>query len=214
MLRRIAIGAAVIVLSGCNLYPSEPQGVEQAPPAIPEPTVVAPVQCPEPEPVICECPEPEKVVIPAPAPAPQACTVGERGIAVIGGVERVEVGETGLLVKARVDTGAKTSSLSAQDVVDFERDGKSWVRFTFDPGDDKPAVTIEKPVERRVRIKQPIDDAQRRYVVKLRLRMGEIEEIVEVSLSDRSEFNYPVLIGRNFLTDNAVVDVAKQFIAD
>jgi hypothetical protein len=149
-----------------------------------------------------------------PAPTPQDCTVGERGIAIIGGVERVEVDDTGLLVKARIDTGAKTSSLNAQEVVDFERDGKSWVRFNFDPGDNRQAVTIEKPVERRVRIKQQLYESQRRYVVKLRLRMGEIEEIVEVSLSDRSELNYPLLIGRNFLTDNAVVDVAKQFIAD
>lgn len=212
MFRSLVIGAVVIVLSGCNLYPSEPRDVEQAPPAIPEPTVVAPVQCPEPEPVICDCPEPEKVVIPA--PAPQTCSVGKLGVAVIGAVERVEVDETGLVVNARVDTGAKTSSMNAQDLVDFERDGKSWVRFVFDPGDNKPAVTIEKPVERRVRIKQQNDDSQRRYVVEMRLRLGEIEDIVEVSLSDRSAFEYPILIGRNFLTDNAVVDVAKQFIAD
>ncbi len=212
MFPRIAIGVAAIVLSGCNLYPSEPQGVEQAPPVLPEPAIVAPVQCPEPEPVVCECPEPEKVVIPAPPPEP--CTVGKRDMLIIGGKEHVEVDETGLVVIARVDTGAKTSSLSAEDVVEFERDGKSWVRFKFDPGEKRPAVTIEKPVERRVRIRQHLDDYQRRYVVEVRLRLGELEEIIEVSLSDRSDFEYPILIGRNFLTDNAVVDVSKQFTAD
>ncbi len=211
MFRRLAIGAAAIVLSGCNLYPSQPRGAEAAPPALPEPAIVAPVQCPEPEPVICECPEPEKVVVAAPAPA---CKETKRDIAVLGSVERVEVDETGLIVKARVDTGAKTSSLSARDLVDFERDGKSWVRFQFDPGENAPAVTIEKPVERRVRIKQHDDDSQRRYVVEVRLRVGEIEDIVEVTLSDRSGFEHPILIGRNFLTDNALVDVARQYIAD
>jgi hypothetical protein len=43
--------------------------------------------------------------------------------------------------------------------------------------------------------------------------MGELEEIIEVTLSDRSDFEFPILIGRNFLTDNAIVDVSKQFVA-
>ncbi len=212
MYRTILMVSGVALLAGCNLYQSEPEGAVQAPTPVPEAVVIEPLVCPEPEPLICDCPEPEKVVIPAPPPEP--CTVGKREIMIIGGIERVEVDDTGLTVKARIDTGAKTSSLHAEELVEFERDGKTWVRFKFDPGEKTPAVTIEKPVVRKVRIKQHLDDYQRRYVIKLRLRMGELEEIIEVSLSDRSDFEYPILIGRNFLTDNAVVDVSKQFVAD
>jgi hypothetical protein len=48
----------------------------------------------------------------------------------------------------------------------------------------------------------------------MRIRLGELTELIEMSLSDRSDFEFPVLIGRNFLTDNAVVDVSKQFVMD
>jgi hypothetical protein len=177
------------------------------------PPPVEVVACPEPEPLICECPEPKKVI--APVPPAQPCTAGKQDFLIIGAIEHVAVDDTGLIVKARIDTGAKTSSMHAQDLVEFERDGKSWIRFTFDPSEGKPSTTIEKRVVRTVRIKQHgEDESKRRYVIKMRLRMGEIEEIIELSLSDRSDFEYPILIGRNFLTDNAVVDVSKQFMAD
>jgi hypothetical protein len=157
------------------------------------------------------CPEPETVIAPAPVPAP--CKAGKQDFLIIGAVEHVEVGTTGLIAQARIDTGATTSSIHAEDIVTLERDGKAWVRFSFDAGDGQPPATIEKRVVRRVRIIQQDNDYQRRYVVKLQIRMGELEEIIEVTLSDRSDFEFPILIGRNFLTDNAIVDVSKQFVA-
>lgn len=150
----------------------------------------------------------------APAPAPVPCKAGKQEFLIIGAVEHVEVDTTSLVVQARIDTGATTSSIHAEDIVTFERDGKAWVRFNFDAGDGQSPVSMEKRVVRRVRIKQLYaDNYQRRYVVKLQLRLGELEEIIEVTLNDRSDFEFPMLIGRNFLTDNAIVDVSKQFIA-
>jgi hypothetical protein len=170
------------------------------------------VTCPEPEPAVCVCPEPEKVMVPAPPPEP--CTAGTQDLLIIGAIEHVEVDATGLRAQARIDTGAQTSSIHAEEIVEFERDGKAWVRFKFDGAEGQDVVTIEKRVSRRVRIKQHDDDLHRRYVVKMRIRLGELTELIEMSLSDRSDFEFPVLIGRNFLTDNAVVDVSKQFVMD
>ena len=131
---------------------------------------------------------------------------------IVGSVEWALVGKDGVRAKARIDTGAKTSSIHAEKVQEFERDGKPWVRFEFDGESGATPVKMERPVERRVRIKRHDDSSQRRYVVKLLMRLGELQEQVEVSLNDRTDFDYPVLIGRNFLTDNAVVDVSRQFV--
>ena len=150
-----------------------------------------------------------------PTPVPKPCPKPPRELQVFGGIEWVQVGDGGLRAKARIDTGAKTSSLHADDVVEFERDGKRWVRFTFNAEEGQAPQLIEVPVVRKVRIKRHGEEveSQRRYAVKLLLVIGPVSEKVEVTLNDRSDFEYPVLIGRNFLTDNAVVDVSKKYNA-
>ncbi len=204
MLRIVIAIAATVLLSGCSMFQQEPENV---PPVPPTPAEV--VSCPEPEP--CVCPEPEKVIVPAPAPLPCKKAPGQE-LEVIGGVEYVTLVGKEVKAKARIDTGAKTSSIHAEEIVEFERDGKPWVRFAFNPENGQEPVVVERPVARRVLIKRHGFDPQRRYVVTLGLRIGKIEEVVEVTLSNRSEFEFPVLIGRNFLTDNAVVDVSRQLI--
>lgn len=197
----MVLGGAALALGGCVGLDAD------APPERPpeQPVVQAPLSCPEP--AACVCPEPE----PLPAPVPLPCRVTPQTLQVFGGVEWVLVGGEAVKAKARIDTGAKSSSVGAREVTEFERDGKTWVRFTFDP-ERKGGQPVEMalPVERRVRIKG--QQGERRFVVKMPLVVGDIREIVEVSLSDRRDFDYPVLVGRNFLTDNAVVDVSRKFI--
>lgn len=198
--------ACGVLLAGCAGLQDTAPPQPQAPVLPPEPLV-----CPEPPP--CQCPEPEKIVVPTPVPQP--CPKQPRELQVFGGIEWVRVGDKELKAKARIDTGAKTSSLHAEDVIEFERDGKRWVRFSFNAEEGQPAESFEEPVVRRVLIKRHGEEveSQRRYVVKLMLAIGPVRELVEVTLNDRSDFEYPVLIGRNFLTDNAVVDVAKKYNA-
>ena len=188
------------------MFQKDPAPEVQTPPP-PQPPVEV-VNCPEPEP--CVCPEPEKIIVPAPPPEP--CKTSVQDMMVIGQIEYVIV-DASVRTRARIDTGAATSSINATDIVEFERDGKPWVRFAFSPGNGDEPVAIERPVSRRVLIKRHGFEPQRRYVVTLGLAIGNIEEVVEVTLSDRSDFEFPVLVGRNFLTDNAVVDVSRQFIA-
>lgn len=207
MFRTALLIAGLLLISGCSMFSPKAEPMVTEPP----PAALEVQSCPEPEPLVCDCPEPEKVIVPAPVSVP--CKAGVQDFLIIGGIEHVEVDTTGLIAQARIDTGATTSSIHAEELVEFERDGKAWVRFVFAPGDGQDPVTMEKKVVRRVRIKQHDDELHRRYVVKLQLRMGELVEIIEVSLSDRSDFEFPVLIGRNFLTDNAIVDVSKQFVA-
>ncbi|BFM12749.1 hypothetical protein R50072_29020 [Simiduia litorea] len=219
MLRWQLIVALPIALSGCQLFqtpaPEAPVVVE-APvcPAPPEPEA-----CPEPVEIVKECPViAEAAPIPAPVikkPVPQKPTaparMGSNQLLVIGVAENVTLDPPGVKVKARIDTGAETSSLHASNIIPFERDGERWVRFEFSPNDDAETVTIERPLSRKVKIKRHDADSTRRRVVEMRVRLGDIDEEIEVTLTDRSEFSFPMLIGRNFLTDNAVVDVSKSF---
>ncbi len=119
-------------------------------------------------------------------------------------------------LKARIDTGAGTSSMSAINLVEIERDGKKYVRFDLDkdPDDDetKP-ITLTLPVVKYVRILQSsTKKSDRRPVVEVPASVGPITQTIEFTLTDRTHLNYPVLLGREFLQDIAVVDVSKKFI--
>jgi len=134
--------------------------------------------------------------------------VGEQII--IGAVEEVELPNQKVSLNARIDTGATTTSINAQNIKKFERDGKKWVKFEIHNETGK-LVALEKPVSRMVNIKRHGAEDQIRYAVKLKLKLGKVNIVSEVTLADRSKFTYPLLIGRSFLTDMAIVDVSKEF---
>ncbi len=127
---------------------------------------------------------------------------------VIGSVETVRIIPGNMIASARVDTGAKTTSLHAVNMQTFERDGRKYVRFAL--SDDENALTIERPIWKWVRIKRHGEKSQRRPVVKLRIVLGDNDQLVAVTLTDRGKFKNPVLIGRNFLRNIYIVDVSKQ----
>lgn len=141
--------------------------------------------------------------------APETASI-ESGKAVLGRVEYVWLDGAAEYAKARIDTGAKSSALHAAKIQPFERDGEPWVGFEL-VMDEKPFV-MEAPLVRYVRVKQSsASELDRRPVVKLKVNLGELREETEFTLSNRKEMLYPVLLGRSFLQDIAVVDVAKKF---
>jgi hypothetical protein len=133
--------------------------------------------------------------------------------AVIGQVEYTTIEPSNWTFESRIDSGATTTSIDARDITPFERDGKSWVRFNLLDRKTKETFQIEKPVERVVKIKRHGTEVQERFAVLLDLTIGQVKERIEVTLTDRSDFTYPVLIGRNFLMDRAIIDVSQKFIA-
>lgn len=148
------------------------------------------------------------------------CAADELGLAnksVVGRSEWIGLPDVGTYLKARIDSGANTSSLSARDITRFERDGANWVRFRLGLSENDVAVAdvrdewIEAPVERRVRILQASGE-ESRPVVSLMMTLGPIRESVEFTLNDRTHLNYPVLLGRRFLMDIVVIDVAESYL--
>lgn len=135
--------------------------------------------------------------------------------------ERVYLAEVGLELKAKLDTGAQTSSLSAQDIKHFDKDAEPWVSFRV-AIDDAPPQTFELPLARVSKIKRRDGDItpemQRTYikrpVVTMTVFMGTQQHAIEVNLTDRSRFEFPMLIGATALQQfNAIVDPSLEYQA-
>ncbi|USH04265.1 ATP-dependent zinc protease [Grimontia kaedaensis] len=134
------------------------------------------------------------------------------GKLVMGEKEWVRVDDINVIAKARVDTGATTSSISAIDIKEFERNGEEWVSFRL-ALDEKESDLIELPVVRTVRIIQSSTEGyDRRYVVEMPITIGDVTESTEFTLRDRHHLNFPVLLGRTYLKGTAVVDVSRQYV--
>lgn len=151
---------------------------------------------------------------PAECPAPQSTTSGSvnniGNKIVVGRVEWLWIEPVNRVYEARVDTGATTSSISALDITPFEKDGKRWVRFRLAPDDSGESFEVEAPLVRYVRIRQASsEELDRRPVTALTVRLGKMTEVAEFTLTNRTQMGYPILLGREFLRDVAVVDVAK-----
>lgn len=135
---------------------------------------------------------------------------------VYGWVEFVELHLNGqpLRLKAKLDTGARSSSLDATDITPFERDHQRWVRFRVSLPGLKQSQIMEQPVERYVRIKRHSGPYDRRPVIRMQLCLGDELRTVDVNLTDRGRFIYPLLLGRKALARLAVVDPARTFIRE
>ncbi|ABI56125.1 ATP-dependent zinc protease [Alkalilimnicola ehrlichii MLHE-1] len=162
---------------------------------------------------------------PSPLPLAQTQPSGDReddleGKVVLGAVEWLAFPEHGMVIAARVDSGAASSSLNATGISEFERDGETWVRFTVSyppgrPGDDDEEdnreVELEAPLDSRITIRQAAG-REERLVVRLPVRLGPIEDEARFTLSDRGHLTYATLVGRDLLMDIAVIDVAETYL--
>jgi hypothetical protein len=148
-------------------------------------------------------------------PAPSQCAESPLGDKfLLGEVESVRVNEFDASFATRIDTGAESSSIGVNNVVLFERDGERWVRFDVKTkGPDEPAVTFESKIARFVRIKEGADGSNdRRPVIHAHLQIGKFQAETDLNLTDRSHLDYPLLLGRKFMKDIAVVDVSRRFV--
>lgn len=142
---------------------------------------------------------------------------------IYGWVEWIQLQPTQKYTKAKFDTGAKTSSMHALNIEWFEKDGDDWVRFQFSPntkisakrilsGKTRNFITIEAPVVRNALIKQHKRSSAERPVIHQKFILDGKEYEGEFTLTDRRRFIYPILFGRRFLQDVAVIDPAHTFL--
>ncbi|MBU3069305.1 30S ribosomal protein S6--L-glutamate ligase [Aestuariicella sp. G3-2] len=131
---------------------------------------------------------------------------------IIGSEEWCSFPELGIpAIKARVDSGAKTSSIHAFNIQTFRRSGVLWVSFEVHPIQNNRHIVIrcERPVIDRRSVKSSSGDAETRYVVSAPMKMGDEIWDVELTLSNRDSMGFRMLLGREAMMDRLIVDPAE-----
>lgn len=173
-----------------------------------------------------EAPVPPKTEAPAPDPDDAAAMEDAEAVAVAvpvspdpvrvyGWRENVIIDGMKDELLAKLDTGALTSSIHAEETELFERDGKKWVRFiVLDTRKEKPVRSrLEAPLVRTARIKEPNAESVAREVVRLSFQIGDRKMRGEFTLNNRSNMLAPVLLGRSVLKDLGLVDAERTHLA-
>jgi hypothetical protein len=133
---------------------------------------------------------------------------------IIGWREWVGLPEFGIeAIKAKVDTGARSSSLHAYNLREFERDGEKWVRFKVHPVQRNREVTVA--IEARVieyrSVRSSSGKATRRPVVTTQLKLLGITWPVELTLASRDKMGFRMLLGREAFRGRFLVDAGNSY---
>lgn len=118
-----------------------------------------------------------------------------------------------LQVEALVDSGATTTAMDARNVRMYvNRSGERWVHYDFEHKGSGAKVAMHQPVTRVARIITHSGGPTERAVVHNRIRVGNKDKTVEMSLINRSNFPQQLLIGRNFLRGTALIDSGRSYL--
>jgi ribosomal protein S6--L-glutamate ligase len=117
-------------------------------------------------------------------------------------------------IKAKVDTGAKTSSIHAFDVVTFTDQGMNWAQFDIHPFQENDFVTQRciAPIVDYRWITSSTGHRQRRFIISTTLKLGDFSDSIEISLANRDEMGFRMLIGRKALKGRILVDPSHSFL--
>ena len=135
---------------------------------------------------------------------------------VVGRLEKVDFPEWDLYdIDAKIDTGAYTSSLHCHHIQSVKEDGNEFVKFNLlDPSHETYNDKLFKlPIHRKKVVKSSNGETEERFIVKTKVKIfGKLWE-AQLSLTDRSEMRYPVLVGRKFINGRFLVDVSQKYLS-
>lgn len=134
---------------------------------------------------------------------------------IIGSVERCALKELGISkIDARIDTGAKSSSLQATNIEVFKRKNRKWVRFEVNYKlDDNPvSITCETPLLTRRIVKTSNENSEKRLMIKTPMTIGDITYDIELNLANRESMEYQMLLGREALNGRFLINPSESFM--
>jgi hypothetical protein len=134
---------------------------------------------------------------------------------VIGALETCDLPGLNIFdLQIRVDTGAKTSSLHVDDIERERRDGRLGVGFTLHPDmyDVEKITRCWAPVSDVRRIKSSNGAVAQRLIIKTQMIMNSIDKEIEITLSNRSDMSYLMLLGREGMGADFLVDPSQTFL--
>lgn len=118
-------------------------------------------------------------------------------------------------IKAKLDTGARSSAIHAFDLTEMDRGGELWVRYAVHPwqGSDADSVVVESRVIDRREVRSSSGHAEERLVVPMAVTLGEHAITVEMTLSRRDEMGFRLLLGREALRQGFLIDPSRSYTA-
>ncbi len=134
---------------------------------------------------------------------------------VIGALETCDLPELNIFdLQIRVDTGAKTSSLHVDDIEKERREGKLGVAFTLHPDiyDVDKITRCWAPISDVRRIKSSNGAVDQRLVIETIMVMSSVTKQIEITLSNRSDMSYLMLLGREGIGEDFLVDASTTFL--
>jgi len=117
------------------------------------------------------------------------------------------------IIKARIDSGAKTSAIHAINISPFKKEEEAWVRFDVNPiqNDLKTIISCEaKVVDKRI-VKSSSGFREQRYVIQTLIIIKNEKWLVELTLTNRDSMGYRMLLGREAMMGRVLVDPEKSF---
>lgn len=117
-------------------------------------------------------------------------------------------------IKARVDSGAKTSALHALNITPFQKEGETWVKFDINPiqRNQKTIIHCEaKLVDKRI-VKSSSGYREQRYVIQTELKIGDETWSAEVTLTNRDSMGFRMLLGREAMSGRILVDPEQKYL--
>ena len=115
-------------------------------------------------------------------------------------------------IKAKVDTGARTSALHVVDLDVFDRDGSTWVSFAYQHEDGSVGALNEAPVLEFREVTNSGGQSESRPVIQTPLKLGTVYKLVELTLTQRDNMAYRMLLGRTTLSADFVVAPSESFV--
>lgn len=139
-----------------------------------------------------------------------------RDLPILGWREWVALPDLGVKrIRCKVDSGARTSSLHAFYVEEFENDGEAWARFGLHPEQDNTEQEVH--CEAKIIDQREVSDSgghiETRYVIETLVVLGEVSWTIEINLTNRDTMRYRMLLGRTAIADNYLVDSGGSHLA-
>ena len=118
------------------------------------------------------------------------------------------------LVKAKIDTGARSSALHAFAIEPYRKGGERWVMFAIHPIQKQTDISIEchAPIKDRRIVSDSGGHKQHRYVIETQLILGKKTIKAEMTLTNRDSMLFRMLIGRTTMSDQFIIDPHASFL--
>lgn len=134
---------------------------------------------------------------------------------IIGSIEVCDLPDIGIEhLQIKVDTGAQTSSLHVDNLENVMKKGKPWVRFDIHPSlyQVERTISCEAPLHDVRAVKSSNGQSEERFVIRTPISLGRHSWPIEITLTNRADMSYMMLLGREGMGARVLVDPSQRYV--